>query len=1208
MIWQNTSTGGSVRIVSEYLFGRQALELSKNSSGTPRASQSVEVKAGSTYIVSGYIKNVNTVGEGAYIDIRSGDPSSFIINNRSDAVKETLEYTYHYVKFKALANTTILIDLVNKTSGKAYFDMIQMNADVIDLRNNYLNNSSFENGSTGWNNSTNYIANNNLGLFDLKMYGNKYLKLKNGSVSQKVYINGFKDDIYVYGGSAFFDNDIARGKINLTFSYNDGTIGSYEFSFDHKDKNIQYLMKKAIALKDYSKITITITNLSSNWDVYIDNIALYKEGYGLDLTYNDDGDIEAVHNEITNSNIEYEYSNGVIKTIKEDNIITEVERVNNTKWIDYVVTNNVIQSFSYDINGNIEEFSLASKIVDPNNPDKYIPDIYLNSSSTISSADKLYKVREIDEYDRITDYTFDYLTGLLTDTTYNGRTVSKEYDSLQNLTKVTQGARTVEYVYDKLLLHQIKVGGLVYEFEYNDYNDVVSIKIAGNTILENSYKDELNSKYSGLIEETTYGEDIFRFTYDQENRIKEVYVNNTKQIEYKYDSMGNIAEAVDYKVNPSITYYYNYDQENRLITILSTDGNKITYDYNPEDSGFLSSKTNINGKVDYSYTSLDMEASPEGKDKNQVISSEVFNNDVFRKEYNYQSSGLNKLESTAIITSAASITSNYTYDSFQKTVDGDLRSYETLRIKELDIKRDGTSLIRLVYTYDNFDNIKTIHRHDNGSTSYSSYEYFNYNEYNELTYHAQVVGLSVSVNTYTYDIRGNVTSIEKVVHINGFQHSYSYIVLNYDVSGWLDKLTSVTVDGITYLINGYDTLGNPRFYRGFEIDYIQRSITKIEEPISGDTYTYKYNSSNIRVEKHANGVTTNYILDGSIILQEVRSDGKVLKYYYDKNESIIGFNYNDNDYFYLKNLQNDIIGITNSNGSLIVKYIYDAYGNIISITDTSGLNLGIINPFRFKSYYYDEETKFYYLNSRYYDPFIGRFINADDIGMLAKGELNLFAYCENNPVMYSDSTGTSPKWWQSILIGAGVIVGAALVGAAIAVTFGAATPFLTIVGTSIVGGLKIAAVTGLTAGAIRTGTSVVDSVQNGVEFGEALANGGKSFVTGFADGFLAGSMYAGASMIVSPLFMAISGSFNNGYGWEAGKWIGGYQTPKTPGISIATFLGGINGGRSFGLDLDMYNGLHVHSKHLGKVKNHNWWIAPVMIGIGVGFSKPYSEW
>ncbi|MCK9470373.1 MAG: RHS repeat-associated core domain-containing protein [Bacilli bacterium] len=124
-----------------------------------------------------------------------------------------------------------------------------------------------------------------------------------------------------------------------------------------------------------------------------------------------------------------------------------------------------------------------------------------------------------------------------------------------------------------------------------------------------------------------------------------------------------------------------------------------------------------------------------------------------------------------------------------------------------------------------------------------------------------------------------------------------------------------------------------------------------------------------------------------------------------------------NNYFYIKNLQNDIIGITNSNGNLIVTYVYDAYGNIVSITDTSGVNLGKINPFRFKSYYFDEETKFYYLNSRYYDPLIGRFINADDIGVLTEGELNLFAYCANNPVMHVDPNGYA--WWY---IAVGVVL------------------------------------------------------------------------------------------------------------------------------------------------------------------------------------------
>ena len=112
-------------------------------------------------------------------------------------------------------------------------------------------------------------------------------------------------------------------------------------------------------------------------------------------------------------------------------------------------------------------------------------------------------------------------------------------------------------------------------------------------------------------------------------------------------------------------------------------------------------------------------------------------------------------------------------------------------------------------------------------------------------------------------------------------------------------------------------------------------------------------------------------------------------------------------YQYIKNLQNDIIAIADGNGTILVKDVYDAYGNILSITDTSGIDLGNINPFRFKSYYYDTETGFYYLNSRYYDALVGRFINADDIRLIMAGEINLFWYCKNNPIMNSDISGNA---------------------------------------------------------------------------------------------------------------------------------------------------------------------------------------------------------
>lgn len=170
---------------------------------------------------------------------------------------------------------------------------------------------------------------------------------------------------------------------------------------------------------------------------------------------------------------------------------------------------------------------------------------------------------------------------------------------------------------------------------------------------------------------------------------------------------------------------------------------------------------------------------------------------------------------------------------------------------------------------------------------------------------------------------------------------------------------------------------------------------------------------------------------------------------------------------------------------------------------------------------------------------------------------------------------------------------------------GAVTPFLETVKISIVAGLKVATVAGLTAGVIRTGISI----QEDLGFGDALINAGKSFVTGFADGFFAGSIYAGTNIILSPIAMGITGLFNKGYGWSCGKLIGGYQTPNTSGISLLTIQGGKNGGRSFGVELDMYNGLHLHYGKTSKiVKHHRWVFSPIIIGVGVGFSKSWSEW
>ena len=201
------------------------------------------------------------------------------------------------------------------------------------------------------------------------------------------------------------------------------------------------------------------------------------------------------------------------------------------------------------------------------------------------------------------------------------------------------------------------------------------------------------------------------------------------------------------------------------------------------------------------------------------------------------------------------------------------------------------------------------------------------------------------------------------------------------------------------------------------------------------TIQYKYNDSGIRTSKKVDGVETKYYLDGSKVIYETR-ENKTIYYTYNENGDIIGLNYEGNDYYYVKNIQNDIIGILNSNLEQIVSYEYDSWGQAISIKDSSGnnitdeTNIGLINPYRYRSYRYDSETKLYYLNSRYYNPEWGRFINADGLVSTGQGILchNMYAYCENNPINFKDETGTELSLASLISI---VVVAVAIIFTAI---------------------------------------------------------------------------------------------------------------------------------------------------------------------------------
>ena len=192
-------------------------------------------------------------------------------------------------------------------------------------------------------------------------------------------------------------------------------------------------------------------------------------------------------------------------------------------------------------------------------------------------------------------------------------------------------------------------------------------------------------------------------------------------------------------------------------------------------------------------------------------------------------------------------------------------------------------------------------------------------------------------------------------------------------------------------------------------------------------------------------------------------------YHYDANGSIGSISYNGVRYAFRKNLQEDVIAILDTDGEVVARYTYDAWGKVLSVTDangnaiTSATHVANANPIRYRGYYYDTDTGWYYLNSRYYDPEVKRFINANSEISGANDQItgkNLFAYCFNNPVMLTDETGSWPSLGQIFATVATVAVATVAVAAVTAVTvasLGTAAAIPVLVGAAV-GGVASAAV------------------------------------------------------------------------------------------------------------------------------------------------------
>ena len=327
---------------------------------------------------------------------------------------------------------------------------------------------------------------------------------------------------------------------------------------------------------------------------------------------------------------------------------------------------------------------------------------------------------------------------------------------------------------------------------------------------------------------------------------------------------------------------------------------------------------------------------------------------------------------------------------------------------------DGTALT-YTYTYDQNGNITKI--------VYSTGQEIRY-VYDDI---GQLIrednGLKNYTYVYTYDNAGNITSKNAYsltaagTTPTSLSSSYNY---NYSSSTWGDMLTSYRGVSITY-----DAIGNPlSYYNGssYNFTWTGRQLTGATK--GGITYSFTYNDEGIRTSKTKGNVTTTYYLEGSRIVAE-KTDKNVTVYIYDSEGLPIGMQYHGESYgtdvwdtyWFERNLQGDVVAVYNQAGTKLVEYKYDAWGNCTSTYYNSGSSTTATkNPFRYRGYYYDNDLKLYYLNTRYYDANTGRFISPDTESVItatpnALTDKNLYAYCDNNPVMRRDDGG---QLWDTL--------------------------------------------------------------------------------------------------------------------------------------------------------------------------------------------------
>ena len=1016
--WTATSAAVSRSVVSgTAYYGSKALKLTRSAAGTPAGvySSAFTVEAGETYTFSAWVKTDSA--STAYLALTDGSKTEV-----SETLKAGSGWTRLQVSYTNTSDTskTVTAQLLTETAGTVWMDAAQAEKAPTASRFNLVENGDFRHGTDFWTKGSTCTTSDTVTTaqsaapqLDGNVWSLAGAHTSTKQVSQTVYVSGSAGDTLILSGWAKGDavpytDDNRKFGLLLTFTYTDGKKVTKEVLF-HPDTDSsiswQYAAAPIVAEKAYSSVTVSLAYDNNANTALFDGIQLYKEQFGASYTYDANGNVTSVK-DLQGQITTYEYASNNLTKILENNkakmeyeydIYHNVTRAITQKQDSSGnVVDGIIYDFTYDTYGN-------------NTCVRIVNGASIIETSATYTPDHNRLLTTTDDLGNVTTYSYNENTNVLewiqypndtetSRTTYTYDNMYRMASSAANISGLSNGsALTVEYTYTDDLLTGIETGSTTYSFGYGDFALRSNIRIGSRTLASYEYTDDRNF----YLEKLTYGNgDFVSYQYDSQGRVVKETFEDGNSVSYAYDNNGALATVTDSASGRKTTYYYDFTD--RLMKFLETgvDYNHsvgYTYDNINNLTALVETINGISHTTSYTY-----DYENRLTETNYGTSSETVSYD-----------GFGRLQSTQLLNNDSVVAGS----QFQY-ISGSTAGTQSTKVGSVQIAGSSGDALTAGYSYDANGNI-IRYAVTGGGALRAGEHYYHYDTANQLVREDNPwLGKTF---VWTYDNAGNIVSRKEYAYtpnteeVSGTPTAiYTYA---YEDEAWGDLLTAYNEVARTY-----DTVGN--LLTDGTWTYTWQNGRELAAMTDGSTtWTYAYDVNGMRTSRTNGTATYTYVYNGDQLSQMTKGSDTLYFTY-----GVLGpttVTWNGTTYYYALNAQGDVIGIFDESGNSVVTYNWDnAWGYNPVPEGTLAATLGTLNPLRYRGYVYDAETEYYYLQSRYYDPEIGRFLNVDALVSTGQGILgnNMFAYCANNPVNYTDSNGKEPISVSISVVILGVVI------------------------------------------------------------------------------------------------------------------------------------------------------------------------------------------